>query len=230
LRRRPCRTPRRSAQLRRRCSRAPSRDQITRKADIAPATSEIASATLSLDSERLPRERSARPALPGSVIPLPRFRSPARDTKRGRRAGARSQLRAPRADPACIGRRCLLTRPGEVNAASASPPDPAVRWAQPRAPLRRRSDSQIGAARAGVLVKSTLSLRLRLCGLRARWRSTTDREQRRGALGAVALPAGPTIREGDLLRVGDRDLFAADAPALGPGSITCPFDSSILRA
>jgi hypothetical protein len=102
--------------------------------------------------------------------------------------------------------------------------------AQARALRRRRSDSQIGAARACVLVKSTLSLRLRLCGLRARWRSTTDREQRRGALGAVALPAGPTIREGDLLRVGDRDLFAADAPALGPGSITCPFDSSILRA
>jgi hypothetical protein len=82
-------------------------------------------------------------------------------------------------------------------------------WATERQPDRR--------ARAGLSVKTNALACDSGCGLRARWRSTTDREQRRGALGAVALPAGPTIREADLPSVGDRDLFAADAPALRSG-------------
>jgi hypothetical protein len=36
-------------------------------------------------------------------------------------------------------------------------------------------------------------------------------------LRAVALPAGPTVRQGHLARVGDGDLLAADAPALWAG-------------
>ena len=42
-------------------------------------------------------------------------------------------------------------------------------------------------------------------------------EQRGAAFRAVALPAGPTIRQCHLARVGDGDLLAADAPALWAG-------------
>ena len=48
-------------------------------------------------------------------------------------------------------------------------------------------------------------------------RSATNREQGCAALGAVALPAGTTVGEGHLARVGDGDLFAADASALWVG-------------
>jgi hypothetical protein len=48
-------------------------------------------------------------------------------------------------------------------------------------------------------------------------RSATNREQRCAALGAVALPAGTTVWQGHLPRVGDGDLFAADASALWVG-------------
>jgi hypothetical protein len=48
-------------------------------------------------------------------------------------------------------------------------------------------------------------------------RSATNREQRCAALGAVALPAGTTVGQGHLARVGDGDLFAADASALWVG-------------
>jgi hypothetical protein len=69
-------------------------------------------------------------------------------------------------------------------------------------------------------------------------RSATNREQRCAAFGAVALPAGTTIGQGHLPRVGDGDLLPADASALwlgfrclwlscarfnhGPGSIFPP--------
>jgi hypothetical protein len=46
-----------------------------------------------------------------------------------------------------------------------------------------------------------------------------DSEQRRAAFGAVALPAGPTVRQGHLAGVGDGDLLAADAPALWAGVV-----------
>ena len=48
-------------------------------------------------------------------------------------------------------------------------------------------------------------------------RSATNREQRCVALGAVALPAGTTVGQGHLPRVGDGDLLAADASALWLG-------------
>lgn len=48
-------------------------------------------------------------------------------------------------------------------------------------------------------------------------RSATNREQRCAALGAVALPAGPTVGQRHLPRVGDRDLLAADTSALWAG-------------
>jgi hypothetical protein len=48
-------------------------------------------------------------------------------------------------------------------------------------------------------------------------RFAADSEQRRAALRAVALPPGPTVRQGHLARVGDGDLLAADAPALWAG-------------
>jgi hypothetical protein len=48
-------------------------------------------------------------------------------------------------------------------------------------------------------------------------RSATNREQRCAALGAVALPAGTTIGQGHLPRVGDGDLLPADASALWLG-------------
>jgi hypothetical protein len=48
-------------------------------------------------------------------------------------------------------------------------------------------------------------------------RSATNREQRCAALGAVALPAGTTVGQGHLPRVGDGDLLAADASALWVG-------------
>ena len=54
-------------------------------------------------------------------------------------------------------------------------------------------------------------------GSAARRRSATDREQRGSAPGAVALPTGATIGEGDLSRVGDSDFFAADTSTLRSG-------------
>ena len=42
-------------------------------------------------------------------------------------------------------------------------------------------------------------------------------EQRRAAFRAAAFPAGPTVWQGHLARVGDDDLLAADAPALWAG-------------
>src|SRR5947209_2060164 len=45
----------------------------------------------------------------------------------------------------------------------------------------------------------------------------TDRKQGGAALRTVALPACPTVRQGYLLRVGNRDLRSADAPTLGAG-------------
>lgn len=48
-------------------------------------------------------------------------------------------------------------------------------------------------------------------------RSATNREQRCVALGAVALPAGTTVGQGHVPRVGDGDLLAADASALWLG-------------
>jgi|HubBroStandDraft_6_1064221.scaffolds.fasta_scaffold35780_2 hypothetical protein len=48
-------------------------------------------------------------------------------------------------------------------------------------------------------------------------RSATNREQRCPALGAVALPAGTTVGQGHLPRVGDGDLLAADTSALWLG-------------
>ncbi len=48
-------------------------------------------------------------------------------------------------------------------------------------------------------------------------RSATNREQRCAALGAVALPAGTTVGQSHLPRIGDRDLLAADTSALWAG-------------
>jgi uncharacterized membrane protein len=48
-------------------------------------------------------------------------------------------------------------------------------------------------------------------------RPATNREQRGAALGTVALPTGPTIGQGYLMRVCDRDVLAADASTLGTG-------------
>jgi hypothetical protein len=47
--------------------------------------------------------------------------------------------------------------------------------------------------------------------------SATNREQRCAALGAVALPAGTTVGQGHLPRVGDGDPFAADASGVWVG-------------
>jgi hypothetical protein len=48
-------------------------------------------------------------------------------------------------------------------------------------------------------------------------RSATNREHWCAALGAVALPAGTTVGQRHLPRVGDRDLLAADTSALWAG-------------
>ena len=48
-------------------------------------------------------------------------------------------------------------------------------------------------------------------------RPATNREQRGAALRTVALPTGPTVGQGYLTRVRDRDLLAADASTLGTG-------------
>jgi hypothetical protein len=48
-------------------------------------------------------------------------------------------------------------------------------------------------------------------------RSAANREQRCAALGAVALPAGTTVGQRHLPRVGDRDLLTADTSALWAG-------------
>jgi hypothetical protein len=64
------------------------------------------------------------------------------------------------------------------------------------------------------------------CRASAARRFAADREQRRAALGAVALPAGTTVGQGHLARVGDVDLFAADAPGLRTGLLSL----SVLRA
>lgn len=63
---------------------------------------------------------------------------------------------------------------------------------------------------------TTPHMRSRLADSAGR-RSATNREQRCAALGAVALPAGTTIGQGHLPRVGDGDLLAADASALWLG-------------
>ena len=55
------------------------------------------------------------------------------------------------------------------------------------------------------------------CGASAACRFAADREQRGAALGAAALPAGTTVGQGHLPRVGDGDLLAADAPGLRAG-------------
>jgi hypothetical protein len=55
------------------------------------------------------------------------------------------------------------------------------------------------------------------CGASAARRLAANSEQRAAALGAVALPAGTTVGQGHLPRVGDGDLLAADAPALRAG-------------
>jgi hypothetical protein len=49
-----------------------------------------------------------------------------------------------------------------------------------------------------------------------RLRSATDRKHRGAALGTVALPACPTVRQRYLVRVGDGDLRSADASTLRP--------------
>src|ERR1019366_1360193 len=54
-------------------------------------------------------------------------------------------------------------------------------------------------------------------GLAARRGSAADCEQRGAAFGAVALPAGTTIGEGDLPRIGDGDPLAADTSTLRSG-------------
>lgn len=43
---------------------------------------------------------------------------------------------------------------------------------------------------------------------------TADREQRGATCGAVTLPAGATVGQGHLPRIGDGDLLATDTPAL----------------
>src|SRR5436305_5489706 len=50
----------------------------------------------------------------------------------------------------------------------------------------------------------------------ARAHSATDRKQRGAALRTVALPARPTVRQGYLVRVRNRDLRSAHASTLGP--------------
>ena len=55
------------------------------------------------------------------------------------------------------------------------------------------------------------------CRASAARRFAADREQGGAALGAVALPAGTTVGQGHLPRVGDGDLLAADAPGLRAG-------------
>ena len=57
-------------------------------------------------------------------------------------------------------------------------------------------------------------------------RPATNRKQRRAALGTVALPTGPTVGQGYLVRVGDRDLLAAHHRPSGPGSGAGEFESA----
>jgi hypothetical protein len=122
---------------------------------------------------------------------------------REKRSSARSVLRARRPPPAARrpppARRALLAQsasPGDTLAALSQVVQPAV-----CRPLRRER----GAARPH-------HMRPRLSDSAGR-RSAANREHWCAALGAVALPAGTTVGQGHLLRVGDGDLFAADASA-----------------
>jgi Transposase IS116/IS110/IS902 family len=88
---------------------------------------------------------------------------------------------------------------------------PTSRWSRWLAPRGRRPRPKRGCAgqtRRGLG-----------CPASAARRFAADREQRGAALGAVALPAGTTVGQGHLPRVGDVDPFAADAPGLRPGCL-----------
>jgi hypothetical protein len=82
------------------------------------------------------------------------------------------------------------------------------RWLAPRGRRPRPKRGCAGQTRRGLG-----------CPASAARRFAADREQRGAALGAVALPAGTTVGQGHLPRVGDVDLFAADAPGLRPGCL-----------
>ncbi len=102
-----------------------------------------------------------------------------------------------------------ISRAYESQSAGWSCRVPAISHKTPAAPGAR------GFARR-VVARVLLS-----CLLAARPRPATNREQRRAALGAVALPTGPTVGQGYLVCVGDRDLLAADASTLGGGILCC---------
>ena len=77
---------------------------------------------------------------------------------------------------------------------------------------RAYDDAPVRRARARRIFK--LSCRSRASAAR---RFTARSEQGAAALRAVALPAGTTVGQGHLPRVGDRYLLAADAPGVRAG-------------
>jgi hypothetical protein len=80
-------------------------------------------------------------------------------------------------------------------------------------------EARVSGASVVSWVRSILARRELL--LAGRPRPATDREQRGATLRAVALPARPAVGQGYLARVGNRDLLAADAPALRSGIRRC---------
>jgi hypothetical protein len=121
-----------------------------------------------------------------------------------------------------------LAQPVALAHQSGRPPSPARRfccaalladqnwWASGLRYRRSSNRASTGLYAENGEVRRRHHMRPRLADSAGR-RSATNREQRCAALGAVALPAGTTVWQGHLPRVGDGDLFAADASALWVG-------------
>jgi hypothetical protein len=100
-------------------------------------------------------------------------------------------------------RSCSLNCRGQAPVGLCNPvPHPGGVTAQVR-PSRRNPRCRFTRLGGGLALRASAARRF-----------AADSEQWRAASRAVALPAGPTVRQGDLARVGDGDLLAADAPAL----------------
>lgn len=124
--------------------------------------------------------------------------------------------------------RLALAQPVALAHQSGRPPSPARRfccaalladqnwWASGLRYRRSSNRASTGLYAENGDVRRRHHMRPQLADSAGR-RSATNREQRCAALGAVALPAGTTVGQGHLPRVGDGDLFAADASALWVG-------------
>ena len=152
------------------------------------------------------------------LLPATADRVTDRRTNRGRPPGAPTRDRLPESTRLVGVRGPAVEGSKGLPALGALVIVPAVAGAGGRAGRTRQRPRRTAEAR--VCPPQCCSARL-AGGLRPRAsaarRFAADSEQRRAACRAVALPPGPTVRQGHLARVGDGDLLAADAPALRAG-------------